>query len=724
MTNMELTRRSFVVAAAAAGGGLMLGIASANALAINRQPWLSPTDKEGTEINEWLAIDPDGVVTIRAGQNELGQGSFTYGPMIVNEELHADWNMVRTQYIDAHRHVMEDNLYQRVSTGGSGGVRRSRVYLQQAGASARERLKAAAAQAWGVDVSTVAAKDSVLSSGNRTGTFAEFATAAASITFAEEPAIKTPDQYQLMGTSVARLDTPFKVNGSAHYGIDTRLPGMAYAAVYANPVPWGGSPTFDPDPIMDRAGVIAVVEMKALQENVDNALGNPERSQMMNSVAVVADTYYRAKTALELMPLTWDYGPNAETSNASLMAQAEVSFVTPGEEKTNEGDALGILGRASNVITADYQRPYEPHARMEPVNATISIADGRLDVYVGSQSSPRAMMNAADHAGIDYSMAFGHNHFVGTGFGGGRGVMCIKQAVEVCMAVDRPVKLLWTREEEMMQSKHRPWVAARMTASLGSDGLPEAWHSRAISVGRRTDSALSRMPYAVPNHLHDRHELVSHLPTSSHRAPGNNANGFIREQFVDELALAGGWDPLEWRLHMTQGLDDYQLVLNTLKSKAGFTTDLPRGEGMGIGLIESHGSIVAEVATVTVSRRGQLRIEKVVVVVDSGHIVTPQNATMQMEGCVIFEIAHALMGGLEVANGRYINTNYDKFHLTRIDQAPEIEVHFALSGGEKWGGIGEPGVPPFAPALANAIFFATGKRARTTPLINHDFSWS
>ncbi|MDH3547483.1 MAG: molybdopterin-dependent oxidoreductase, partial [Gammaproteobacteria bacterium] len=285
----------------------------------------------------------------------------------------------------------------------------------------------------------------------------------------------------------------------------------------------------------------------------------------------------------------------------------------------------------------------------------------------------------------------------------------------------------WTREEDITHDKARPFNVSRFTAALGDDGLPAAWTTRCVGEPNRptdADRAIRDMVYQVPNRRHERHIVYSHIPTTTHRAPAACQNGFMIEQFVDEVALAGDWDPLEWRLEMTRHRPDWQRVLSTLKDKSGFTTELPRGEGMGIGVVESHGTIVAACATVSVSRRGQLYVDKVVLVVDSGHVINPLGATEQLEGGVCWELSHAWLGGLDLRDGRFVNTNFDSYKLMGIQQMPEVEVHFALSGGDKWGGIGEPGGPPTPPAVANAIYFATGKRVRSTPFIGHDLSWS
>ena len=751
MTNMELNRRSFIVTAAAAGGGLLLGVGSASAAVVNATPWMAPTDKDGTEVSHWVSIDPEGVVTMRQAQQEMGQGTFTGNPQMLAEEMHVDWNMVRVQYVDVNRHVNNDNLYGRMSTVGSGGTRRSRVALQQAGASVRERMKAAAAAAWGVNPSQVAAKDSVLSSGNNTGTFAEFATAAAQIALAEEPEIKTPDQFTLIGTSVARLDTPLKVNGSAQHAIDARVPGMVYAVVLSNPVTWQPLKSYDFSAIADRPGVIAAVELTADPEIMDFRQG---RRNIRPGVAVVADTWYRAKTAADLMPIEWDPGTRGNVSTDSIYAAMYDVINLPGFATESRGstrgttdmelaahtginyldaeptgDALGIIGASSNVMTADYHRPYQAHARMEVSGATVSVQQSRVDAWLSSQNPPGEVGMIADITGLDPTDIYVHNHFLGGGYGGsGPAGMGAMTATYIANEIGLPVQTHWTREGDLQQNAHRPANATRFQAVIGDDGLPLANFTRSVNPTLEHDRAGDRIsdhPYLIPNR---HHEIAltdaSNIIGTHHRAPGSGQNGFMIEQFVDEMALAGGWDPLDWRIALTQHRPDMQLVLNTLKNTGAFMTDLPRGEGTGIGMVESHGSIVALVSHITVSRRGQLRVEKMTMAYDPGHVVNPKMCEAQLEGCVAWEMSHVITGELIIKGGRITTDNFDTYMLTRMGDTPVIEIHAALSGGDKWGGMGEPGAPPVGGAIGNAIFFATGKRVRSTPVISHDLSWS
>ena len=730
MTNMDLTRRTFVVASAAAGGGLLLGIASARALtenhlaAPNPQPWLTSADKEGVEINAWVSIDPAGICTIRCPHTEQGQGAMTSVPMMVNEELQANWKNIRVMFADPQRHVLNDNEYVSMSTAGSNVVRNRRGHTMQAGASARERLKAAAAAAWGVDASTIVAKDGIMSAGNNSGTYGEFATAAASIQLAEEPAIKTPDQFTFLGTSVSRLEIPLKVNGSAQYTMDVRIPGMLYAATAINPVINGGSPDYDADAIMDRPGIVAVVELQIVPGKKDSRGRVLRADHLQNSVSVVADSWYRARTALDLMPTTWSYGPSVHVSWEGIKSRAAALLQRPGEISSRGqgpiGDALGIINASNEVLEGFYFRPYETHARMEPINAVASVTDSRVDLWTPAHNQAGAHGIATDQTGYGPEQVFLHTPFLGGQFGSGGGgaTQVTRQVLEISKEVGAPVHLVWSREDDIGHDTQREPCFNRFRCVLGNDGLPVAFTAHTMGSDR------AYMPYAIPNYVREIHPVESHIVVGSHRAPGTNNNVMTRESFVDEMALAGGWDPLEFRIELLKHDPEWSLVVNAMKDLGVFTTDLPRGEGMGVAIGEDHATLASAIAHVTVSRRGQLRVEKVWNVNNEGHIINPLGVDQQSEGSAIWEMSHAMYAGLDLRDGRFINTNYDTYHLMRIGDAFEHETHHALTRGERWGGAGEPSGPPTPGAVANAVFFATGVRLRSTPFVNTDLSWS
>lgn len=726
MTYMQISRRSFIRTALGAGGSMMLGFhipgfSQALAATVAPEAWKDPGG--GVEINAWLTIDPQGIVTIRCPHTEMGQGGMTSVAMLIAEELNVPWQNVRVVLADANRHLTGGEEYVDMSTGGSNLVRNRHPHIMQAGASARERLKEAAARQWGVDRSEITAEQGELSAGDNRANYGDFASAAAEITLEEEPQIKSPGEWWLLGTGVPRVDADVKVNGSAVYPIDVAVPDMVYAAVKACPVPGGRLKRFDFDAIKDRPGVIAAVELVQTKDDLANA-------DLRSGVAVVADSYYRARTALDLMPIEWDFGEGASRSYESMSAEA-LQLLDQEAQHAEEvrGDPKPILASASadKVITGEYSRPYEAHVPMSPPAAVVSVTDEKVDVWSFTQNVAATLLLVADQLGRDPKDVYVHGTYQGGAFGYGNHNDVARQAAEISRQVGRPVKVIWSREEDILQDRKRPPVWARFSAVLGDDGLPTAMLSRVVGESKNpayADRSLANMPYQVPNFHFERHIVQSHVPIGPHRAPGANSNGFLLEQYVDELALAGGWDPLDWRIKMTEGNEPWQRVLLKLKEVSGFTTDLPRGTGMGIAVVESHGSVVGACATVEVSRRGSLYIDKVLIVTNSGYVINPRAADEQVMSCVAWELSHALYGGLNLQNGRIMNTNFDNYHLMRFPDMPQVESVYAMSEDGWWGGFGETAGPPTPPAVANAIYFATGKRIRSTPIISHDLSWS
>lgn len=723
MNQINVSRRSFITSSLAVGGGLMIGFHVPGALAstVMGEPWKDPAG--GAEINAWLTIDPEGIVTVRCPHTEMGQGGFTSVAMLVAEELDCPWENVRAVMADANRHETQGRVYVEMSTGGSNLVRNRHPHIMQAGASARERLKEAAAQAWGVDRSTVEAKQGVLTSGSNTGSYGEFASAAAGVTLAEEPAIKAYGDWWLLGTDVPRIDVAAKTNGSAVYPIDVRLPGMVYAAVKASPVPGGKLKSFDFEAIRNRPGVIAAVELKQAKDELANA-------DLRSAIAVVADSFYRAKTALDLMPVEWDFAGNDTTNFSDMDAEAKRLMAEPASHVEEiRGDPRPILeaAPADKKVVGAYSRPYEGHATMMPPAAVASVTPERVDVWSFTQNVHHVLLVSADQAGRDPKDVFVHATFQGGGFGNGNAVDVPRQAVEISKQIGKPVKVVWTREEDLRQTRSRPPVWAHFEADVGPEGLPTAFLMRAIGETKNpayADRGLVNTPYNIENRRYERHAVYSNIPVGPNRAPGNNSNGFLIEQFVDEMALAGGWDPLEWRIKMTEGNEPWQRVLLKMKEVCGFTTDLPRGEGMGVAVVESHGSVVGACVTVAVSRRGSLEIDNVHIVSNSGYIINPLNCAEQINSCIAWELSHVMNGGFNLQNGQMQNVNFDNYSLMRFPDMPRVTIDHALSQDGWWGGMGETAGPPTPPALANAIFFATGKRIRSTPLIAHDLSWA
>jgi len=722
MTQTNLSRRTFIKASAAVGGGLMLGFripTAAEAAAVMADPMKAPA--AGTEINAWLTIDASGIVTVRVPHTEMGQGGFTSVAQMVAEELDVPWENLRAVMADANRHVTRGQEYTDMSTGGSNLVRSRHPHILQAGASARERLKEAAAQKWGVQRSAVVAKQGVLTAGDKRGTYGEFATAAAAVTLAQEPKIKKYGDWWLLGKDIPRMDVDVKVNGSAIYPIDVRIPGMVYASVKSSPVPGGRLKSYDFSKIKDRPGVIAAVELVQVKDK----LANPD---LRSGIAVVADSFYRAKTALDLMPIEWDFGSNAAYSYDKMNSQARDLLQQEAKHAEEvRGDPRPIISKGGKMVVGEYGRPYESHAPMSPPAAVANVTADRVDVWSFTQNVAATLLVAADQAKRNPKDVYVHATYQGGAFGNGNATDVPRQAVEISKQIGRPVKVIWTREEDILQDRSRPPIWARFQAVLDDKGLPAAMISRSVGETQNPDYAdrgIANIAYQVPHFRYERHIVPSNIPVGANRAPGNNSNGFTTEQFVDEMALAGGWDPLEWRLKMTEGNERWQRVLLKLKEISGFTTKLPKGKGMGIAVVESHGATVGACATVEVTRRGALTIEKILIVSNTGWVINPRAATDQVKGGVAWELSHALYGGLNMSGGKFQNVNFDNYKLMRFPDMPDVESVFAMSETDWWGGFGETSVPPTPPAVANAIFFATGKRIRSTPIIKHDLSWA
>jgi isoquinoline 1-oxidoreductase subunit beta len=722
----KLTRRQFMLTTSVVGGAFVLGFClpsrRAGAAIIAQKPWTPPTEG-GTEVNAWLVIGPDDTVTIRVAQSEMGEGVFTSMPMLIAEELECDWTKVRAEYASANRSLRENRVYQRMATGGSGAVRLSRKYLQQAGASARARLIAAAAKEWGVPTGECKAENGIVihpTSGRKLN-YGAVAAAAATVQLDAEPPLKTPDQFKLLGKSLPRLDVPLKVNGAAIFGIDVRLPDMLYAAVMTCPVFGGKLKRYDFDAIKNMPGVRAAVEIP-------------------NGIAVVADSFWRAKTALEVMPLEWDYGEHANANSVDFWKTFRAALNKEGVVAKEEGDALAALKSAGKIVEADYETPYLNHATMEPINCTAQVTPPQVDVWVGTQNPESTMAAAAETAGVAAENVYIHNCFLGGGFGRRLFNHHVQQAVTVAKTLGgKPVQLIWTREEDMRHGLYRPMAAIRFRAALDADGMPVALLNRPVThsilsqvrpeevkdgIDRTSVEGLRNMPYAFAQLRVETLMQNTHVPVGFWRGVGSTQNAFALECFVDEVAHAGGKDPVELRRMLLKGHKDWLHVLDTVAQKADWGKAMPKGTAQGVAIHECFGSIVAEVAEVAVSRRGEVRVERVVCAVDCGHVVNPLTVAEQMESGIVYGLTAALYGQITIEQGRVVEGNFDDYPMLRLDAMPEVETHLALSGGDKWGGIGEPGVPPIAPAVCNAIFKITGKRIRSLPLSNHDLNWT
>jgi isoquinoline 1-oxidoreductase beta subunit len=705
-----LNRRGFVIASLTAAGGMMLGLRHADAA--------TGAADAPVELGAWIVIDPDDSITIRVSKSEMGQGIFTALPMLVAEELGCDWSKVRAEYASANRNLTTHD-YGPMGTGGSRSIRSLHTTMQQIGASARARLILAAAQEWNAPVSECSASDGQVrhvASGRALG-FGTLAAAAAKVQIAAEPAIKTPDQYTLVGKPVARLDTQAKSTGQAMFGIDVRLPDMVYAAVTLCPVPGGAVKSFDASKVIGRRGIQAVVAVPG-------------------GVAVVADRFWRAKQAAANLPVEWDLGAGAGTDSAMFRAEYRAALDGKLAVARDEGDTTRALTQGK-LIEAAYEVPHLSHAPMEPLNCTAQVGADGVHVWMGTQNPDMALQLAARAAGVAPEKVQIHTCFLGGGFGRRAMNDELVQAVTVAKAVGKPVKLLWTREIDIRHDRYRPQAALRCRASLAADGSLNGlhiqtavgsitrslgWGTAAGGVEPQAVEGLANQPYAVAN---QRVECVlknTHIPVMFWRSVGSSQNAFVVESFIDELAHAAGQDAYQFRRKLLAHRPDFVRVLDTAAEKGDWGKPLPAGTGRGIAIHESFDTIVAQVAEVAVSPRGEVKVQRVVAAVDCGHVVNPRLVEMQIESGVIYGLTAAMFDAITIKNGAVEQGNFDTYPMVRMADAPRIETYLTPSNGARWGGIGEPGTPPVAPAVCNAIFAVTGKRIRSLPISDTDLT--
>jgi isoquinoline 1-oxidoreductase beta subunit len=785
-----MNRRDFLSTTAAAGGAMVLGFylpPTRAQAAVDGQPWYR--DAMVPEINAWLTIAPDDTVTIRVAQTEMGTGVFTSNPMMVAEELQCDWSKVKAEYASPQRNAVEKapewtlkvpgggnpldpngggepalserssaGVYRRMATNSSGSVRDGRYYLQLAGAEARERLKLAAAAMWNVPTSELTAKDSVIThspTGRRT-TYGAVAAKAAQIKLPDPSKlrIKGPSEFTLIGTEQKNRDVPLKVTGKAVYGIDVELPGMLYAAVKACPVFGGTVKRFNFEAIRNRPGVHSVV-------NLDGGSRGPEtggaRAFVSGAIAVVADSWYRARAALDAMPVEWDFGPNAGRNSDEMWKADFDSLKQPGTVVLEEGGPFADARRkAAKVIEATYTVPYLAHARMEPGNATAIVTPDRVDLWTGDQSPDLALVRAAQAAGVTPDKVFVHTTFLGGGYGGGGASDQVHQAVAIAKTLNgRPVKLIWTREEDMSTGeKYRPMGVGRFEAALDGEGWPLGISIQ--TTGDRYDGSstpagtyqhpvaeqqvrgLHDIPYFSPTLYYEVRTLNSHVPVGFRRSTGSGVNVFYLESFIDELAHAAGADPYAYRRELIarnakfRDRDDWLKALDMAAEISGWGKPLPQGWARGIAIDDRRRpsrktiALCAQVVTVSLSQQGELKLERVDCVFDEGFtFVNPLSVRKQIEGQIAWALSDALWQEITVDKGRVVQENFHQYPVARMaDYPPQINIQF-LKTNNKWiSGVGEEAIPQIAPAMAQAVFKITGKRIRSLPLGKQDLRWS
>jgi isoquinoline 1-oxidoreductase subunit beta len=719
----KVSRRAFVVGTAAAGGGLALGFnlpfAAGSASA--------ETAALGTEVNIWVAIKPDDTCVIRIARSEMGQGTITGLAQLVAEELECDWKKVTTEQITPGRNLASKRAWGEMGTGGSRGIRTSQDYVRRGGAAARMMLLQAAADEWKVPVGEVTVADGIMThaASKRTTSYGKVASAAAKLTAPDPKSItlKDPKSWKIAGKPMKRLDTADKLNGSKLYAIDVKLPDMLCAAIKDCPVYGGKVVSYDEAKIAGRPGVKRVVKVK------DTA------------VAVVADTWWRAKSALDALPIVWDEGPNRSASSATIaehLKEGLTASATNGGRQN--GDPLKAIAEAAKKLEAVYSTPFLAHATMEPMNATVRVTADKAEVWVPTQNAEASLAALSEASGVPLAKCEVYRNDLGGGFGRRGGTQdYVHQAVAVAKEFPGvPVKLIWTREEDMAHDFYRPISQCKMSAGLDADGNLVGLHVRvcgqsinawlnpaAIKDGKdeRQLQGLSEQPgdaqlgYDVPNLAIEYAMRNTHVPVGPWRGVNTNQNAVYTECFMDEAARAAGKDPLEFRRALMKNHPRHLAVLNAAAEKGDWGKPLPAGVHRGIAQFMGYGSYSAAVAEVSVSDQGRLKVHRMVLALDCGHTVNPDQIAAQVEGSVAYGLTAALYGECPVKDGRMASLNFDTYEIMRLAEMPKVETVLVPSY-EFWGGVGEPTISVVTPAVLNAIFAATGKPVRSLPLKN------
>jgi len=707
-TPLRLSRRDFLKVSTALGGGLALELAL---------PAFGAETK-GPELTAWIVIHPDSSVLIRVARSEMGQGSSTGLPMLVAEELECDWRKVRTEFVSTAEQVRRNRVWGSMATGGSQSIRSSQEYLRQAGATAREMLIAAAAQRWKVAASDCDAENSTIihRPSGRKVRFGQVADAASKLEPPKEVKLKDPKDWNLLGRSAHRLDIRDKVMGKPIFGVDVQLPGMVYAAIAQCPVFGGKLKTVPAERILGLRGLIKVVKLE-------------------DAVAVVADNWWRAQKLLKLLPIEWDVGQNGGATTESIREFVRFGLEDSGVPVArNDGDVEAAFARAAKVIESEYYVPFLNHAPLEPMNCTALMKGDRVEVWAPTQNAEATHAAAAATAGVPIENVDVHLTYLGGGFGRRGFQDYTRQAVAIAKAMEgRPVKLLWSREEDMQHDYYRPMTLMRFKGALDADGkltalrVRDASHSIMASVrpqeikegiDRHALGGIIDSPYAVPNFRIEFAMRNSHVPVGFMRTVFHSQNPFMRESFIDELASAAGKDPYEFRRPLLADRPKDLGVLDAAARVSGWGSPLPTGVHRGIAVQDSHGSYAAAVFEISVSAAGEIDIRRVVVAVDPGHVVNPDSAEAQVQSCVAYGLTSVFWGEITLKDGRVEQSNFDNYRIMRIAEMPRVIEAVLVPSGGFWGGLGETPLAPLAPALCNAIFAATGKRVRSLPLKN------
>lgn len=711
----KVNRRDFLRTGATGAAGLVVGFYLSGAPQALAE--LAPVAPGAFAPNAWIRIAPDDFVTIIIDKSEMGQGIVTSLSMLAAEELDCDWNKIRWEFAPADKAYF-NTIFGMQGTGGSMSIRASWKPMLQAGADARDMLVEAAAQKWGVAKTACHTENgSVVNTATKARvSYGSLAEAAAKLPAPKGVALKDPKTYRLVGKPTKRLDTVIKTNGRAEFGIDVRRPGMLHAVVARCPVFGGKVASFDAAKAKAVRGVKDVV-------------------QISTGIAVVADNTWNAMEGRRVLDVRWDEGPNATLTSASISKLFAERAEQPGAVARKEGDAAAAMGGAAKKVEAVYEAPYQSHATMEPMNCTAHVRADGCDVWAPTQFQTTSQATAAKITGLNPEQVHIHTTYLGGGFGRRAEIDFITEAVETSKAMQVPVQVTFTREDDMQHDMYRPASYCRFSAGLDGEGWPVAWNARiaspsimvrffgpgAIKNGLDTSSTegVSDIPYAVPNILVDYQLTEPGIPVGFWRSVGASQNGFFSESFVDEVAIASGKDPCEFRRKLLAKAPRHLGVLELAAAKADWGKPLADGRFRGIAVVQAFDTYVAEVAEVSVAKDGTVRVHRVVCAVDCGRVINPATVEAQMQGGIVYGLTAALKGGITIDRGRVQQSNFNDYELLRLNEMPLVEVHIVPSE-EAPTGCGEPGVPPVAPAVCNAIFAATGKRIRRLPVRAED----
>jgi isoquinoline 1-oxidoreductase beta subunit len=720
-----LNRRAFVIGTAAVGTGLAIGLDI---------PFGGPTvvrAADGSpEVNAWVVVRPDDTVVIRIARSEMGQGTLTGLAQLVAEELECDWSKVTTEYPTPGQSVARKRPWGDFSTGGSRGIRASQEYVRKGGATARMMLIQAAANQWKISASECSVANGVITHApsGRTTTFGKVAEAAARLEPPADVKLKDPKDWKLVGTSVKRLDTIDKTTGKMTYGIDVKMPGMLNAAIKACPVFGGKLKSFDVAKVTDMKGVKKVVKVG------DSA------------VAVVADTWWHAKTALEVLPIVWDEGDNAKVSSASIAKWLEQGLdpAQPAFIGNQNGEAKAAVATSAKKVEAVYNYPYQNHAAMEPLNATALYTADRCEVWCGTQNGEAAFAAVLEASGLPADKCDVHKQILGGGFGRRGQTDYVRQAVAIARQMPgTPIKLLWSREEDMQHGKYHPITQCKLTGAFDADNNLTALRIRlsgqSILFSLRPEALVNGMDpaafqglnasgdaaigYSVPNLLIEHSMRNPPIPPGFWRGVNVNHNAIYLECFMDELAHSVGQDPLEFRRKLMTKHPKHLAVLNAVADKIGWSKPAPQGVYRGIAQHMGYGSYVAGAAEISVTDGNKIKVHRLVAATDPGHVVNPAQIERQIAGSFVYGLSALFYGGCTVKDGHIEQTNFDTYNSMRISEMPKVESIIMPSGGF-WGGVGEPTICIAAPAVLNAYFAATGKRIRSVPLRDQNVTFT